>query len=455
MAFIKRFLKILIQSITKQNIPAILIIFAICNATGSIAQETISLSLSDAIKLGLENNYKIQLFDRQVKIAQNNNTQGAAGRYPSISFTAMQVNRYDDTKSRTVQDERDKYKTNYIAPGVGLNWNLFSGFAVNISKKNLEALEELSEGNAAIVVENTIQGIILGYYLILLQQEKLNVFEEVKKLSRDRYQYMKTKQQFGSAVTFDVLQAKDAYLSDSVNYLTQKLNLQNSILILKLLLALEDNISFTLTDRFSVEINNYDFDTLRAKMLDNNKTLRNQFVNQKILEYSTSLSKSSIYPNLFFSAGTDYSNTRLKYEGQSAGTSYSFDYYANFSLSFNLFNGGQTRRTIRNAIIGEDIGLLTIKEMKKALNNELLNEYDLFNIRKKLLSVAEASRESTGLNLDIAAEKFKAGAINSFNYRDIQLSYLNASIRRLEAIFNLIDSETELLRLTGGIISEY
>jgi outer membrane protein TolC len=71
-----------------------------------------------------------------------------------------------------------------------------------------------------------------------------------------------------------------------------------------------------------------------------------------------------------------------------------------------------------------------------------------------LLSVAQASRESTGLNLQISEEKFRSGAINSFNFRDVQLRYINSSIRTLEAIYDLIDTETELLRLTGGIISE-
>ena len=305
-----------------------------------------------------------------------------------------------------------------------------------------------------MVIENTVQSIILAYYNVLLQNEKLHVFEEVKALSGDRLEYMEVKQQFGSAVTYDVLQANDAFLSDSVNYLTQELNLKNATLLLKLLLAMDGTISFKLTDEFSVLLNDYALDTLLNKMLDNNKNLRNQYVNQKILEYSTSLAKSQKYPGLYLGAGADYANTRLKYSGADPNSRYSFGYYANFTLSFNLFNGGATRRAVQNALISEDIGVITVSEMTKALTNQMINQFDLFGIRKQLLMVAEVSQESTGLNLQISEDKFKSGAINSFNFRDIQLRYLNASIRRLEAIYNLIDTETELLRLTGGIISE-
>jgi len=62
--------------------------------------------------------------------------------------------------------------------------------------------------------------------------------------------------------------------------------------------------------------------------------------------------------------------------------------------------------------------------------------------------------QGLGMGQYPCCQPFKSGAINSFNFRDIQLRYINASIRRLEAIFDLIDTETELLRLTGGIVSE-
>ncbi len=416
--------------------------------------DTLTLSLSGAIKTGLENNYKIRISRKNLEIAQNNNTAGAAGRYPSLDFSLVQGNSFNNSESLITPDTRSKLTTNLISPSVALNWTIFDGFRVNITRKNLSALEELSEGQSAVVVENTIQSIILAYYNVLLQEEKLKVFEEVKKLSGDRYEYMKEKRRFGSAVTYDVLQTKDAYLSDSVNYLSQQLNYQNAVLLLKLLLAVDQNIEIRLTDEFTVQVNDFVLDTLMHKMLSNNKNLQNQYINQKILEYSTSLSKSRYYPGIYFGAGADYNKTRMKYTGEPSSDMYSFGYYANFTLSFNLFNGGATRRAVQNALINEDIGLITISEMTKALSNQLITQFDLYQIRKQLLLVAETSQESTGLNLQISADKFKSGAINSFNYRDIQLRYLNASIRRLEAIYNLIDTGTELLRLTGGIISE-
>jgi len=49
-------------------------------------------------------------------------------------------------------------------------------------------------------------------------------------------------------------------------------------------------------------------------------------------------------------------------------------------------------------------------------------------------------------------EKYRSGVINSFNFRDVQLIYLSAALRRLQSIYNLIDSKTQLTRITGGFL---
>jgi outer membrane protein TolC len=57
--------------------------------------------------------------------------------------------------------------------------------------------------------------------------------------------------------------------------------------------------------------------------------------------------------------------------------------------------------------------------------------------------------------LQLSKERFESGAINSFNYRDVQISYITIAQRQLEAVYNFIDAQTALLRMTGTIIQEY
>ena len=413
------------------------------------------LSLADALAVGLENNYQIRISDESVRIAENNDSWGAAGMFPSISLGAFQYNRYDAADSRTVPGERDEYYSNFIAPYINLNWSLFKGFAVHITKDKLGALLEYSEGYATIVVENTIQGIVLAYYNALLQEELLEVTVEVKALSRDRYNYMTFKKDLGGAVTYDVLQAKNAYLDDSTTNLLQQLNVRNAYLNLRLLLGEEQDIQYQLTDEFQVQMIDFSLDSLLQEMLSNNNTIRNQYVNQEILKKDVNLAKSNMYPVLSLNGGFDHYNSRAKYVDNDPLYTNSLDYYANFTLSFNLFNGGNVRRGIRNARISERIGELEIDEMEISLTNLLKTDFELFSIRKELYMVSIANLESASLNMEISTEKFRSGAINSFNFRDVQVIYLRAAASKYQAIYNLIDIQTELLRLSGGIINEF
>ena len=168
------------------------------------------------------------------------------------------------------------------------------------------------------------------------------------------------------------------------------------------------------------------------------------------------MSKSQLYPMLSLSAG--YGRTYTGLYGDMENYSWDNNGYratANLTLSYTLSNGGNVRRAIQNARIQEEMGELQMEEMRQVLYNQMYNTLEQYNMKRQLLHVADLSVQSASLNLQISEEKYRSGAINSFNYRDIQLIYLNAARDQLEAKYNVIDSYTELLRLTGGIITEY
>jgi len=432
----------------------LVLILVLSLSYGSKAQQITNLSLEDAVSIALEKNFDIQINQKNVEASQVNNTWASAGMFPSVSVGLSQTNRYDNNEAQT-SDDRSETSNSGVRPYIQLQWVLFNGLSVYITKDKLNLVEQLSEGNAALVVENKVQAVVLAYYSTLRSREKLNTIEKVKKLSRDRYNYVQTKKNFGSAVSYDVLQAKNAYLSDSTNYLLQSLDLKKSELNLNLLMGVDKDAVYNLTTDFKAISEDYKYYDLEDKMFANNKTLLNQYINQEILKKNENLAKSLIWPNLSMTAGSDYSSSYVRYSGVDPNSNYSYDFYVNFSLNFNLYNGGKTRRAIQQASIQREIGDIQESQIKQVLANGLLTVYEMYQIRKQLLVVADASLETAQLNLDLSTEKFKNGSINSFNFRDIQIQFINSEFNRLEAVYNLIDTHTELLRATGGIISEF
>ena len=137
------------------------------------------------------------------------------------------------------------------------------------------------------------------------------------------------------------------------------------------------------------------------------------------------------------------------------GTNESVNWGANFTISFTLFNGGRINRAIQRASLQENIGEIRVDRLKTSLRRDLKQAYDQYNSRKNLYEVNKRRKESARQNLDINSDKYSNGSINSFDYRTIQNTYLLASIQELQSLYNLIDSEITLLRLTGGLMRDY
>ncbi len=414
--------------------------------SAAIAQET--LTLTDAISKALENNYDIQIIKGTQRKAEITNNWGTAGRYPYINLSL------GDDNSLNL-NENENLVTNRISAGASLSWTLFDGFAVRINKQRYEELEELSKQNTAIMVEGTIQSVILAYYDVLLQEEKLKNYDEVMQLSEARFKRAESKKDYGAAVTYEVLQAQNAYLADRAGYLIQQVSFKNAKRDLNYLMAEKDPKNYVLTENFEALPVDYAITDLEAQMFENNRSLQNQYINQRLLENAAAYAKSAFAPSINFNGGATGSGTRYNYAERGSSWANSANFYGNFTLSYNLFSGGNRKRAVQLADIDQEIGLVKIDDMQHDLTNSLANIFEYYLVQKELLIVAKENLEAAKLNLQISREKFEAGAINSFNYRDVQVLYLNSAQQELEAIYNFIDTHTSLLRMTGTIIQEY
>jgi outer membrane protein TolC len=338
-----------------------------------------------------------------------------------------------------------------------MNWTIFRGFGVRIQKERLEELEKLSEGNLAVVVENTLYSVILSYYNILLSQEQRDIARTNMELSRDRYKRAQHSQEIGTMVTYDVLQAKNAYLRDSSNYLSARSAYRNAVRELNYLMAEPLDKTYRFTSGFEPDTSDFQFSGLVDKMLENNKTLRNQYMNLELARLDVRSAQSAYYPTLSLNASGGYSESETDYEtmNQLDQSRSGGDASVSLSVSYTIYEGNNRKRALKAAKIEEQISQVETEEMKQDLKNQLAQEYELYRVRKQLLQVADENLKAAELNLELSRQKFQNGTINSFNFRDVQQIYQDAAYNYQRAVFNVIQSYHTLMRLTGGVIEEY
>ena len=193
-------------------------------------------------------------------------------------------------------------------------------------------------------------------------------------------------------------------------------------------------------------------------MLADNKVLQNLFIGRELSMINTRLVESTKHPTVSVRAGALYdiglsSGTQEFISGpprdipRVAGKT--FNGFINLSATYNLYNGGARRRSIENARVEELIAQDEIDEYKRLLNNQLITTLATYNNQVELVRINKAKLDNAAENLEIAEERYRGGLINSFDYRIIQQNYIQASEAILLAVFNMKNTETELIRLTG------
>ena len=419
-----------------------------------VAQDSLFLSLSDAIKIGLKQNYDIQISKKNVEINELLNTWGEAGLLPSLNLSGSQNNTLSDQSKNPTSFIQALLQSNSYNGGVALNWTIFNGFNVKANKIRLEQLVEQSEGTASLVVENTIHGIILSYYRCKIQREQLSLLKNVLDLSKEKFELQQTKNELGLGVTVDLLQFESAFLTDSSNLILQELAYKNAIRNLNVLLGVNVERNWNLTDELTPPMNVYYFDDLNQKMLSNNSNIKNQLINFSLLKQDIEMAKSAFYPSLIFNSGGNYSNSRFAIGNlEQKGTS--INYYGNFTLSFRLYDGGKVRRGIKALKIQEEVNYLEMEKLKNELTQDLAINFDTYQTRFRIFELNKKSFQVSQQNFDIAKIKENSGLMSSFNLRDIEMAYLTAGIALFQSTFNLIESNTTLLKLTGGIVQDF
>jgi len=415
-----------------------------------MGQEARELSLQSAIDSALQNNYGIIIQEISTDIAAERNTWGATGALPNISFVGS-------GSEALAFNDLDQSRTSRLNSSVDLNWTIFRGFSARISKEKLDELEHISEGNLNIIVENTLISVMNTYYQALLNMEYIRIGNELSALSGDRYTYEEEKARLGASGTYNLLQAKNAFLEDQSNLLSAEATYRASIRQLNYLMGVDLDMEYKLSEAFESGEEEFALTTLEERMMSNNYTLQNQYLNLKMAELDVRQAKSGYYPTLSLGASGGYGSTETIYDTNTDLNNSMSNWNTNLSvsLSYTIYNGGVRKQGLQVARLQEQITGVQTQEMEQEMKMTLRQELDFYQVRQEQLELARENVDAAMLNMNLSKERYENGTINSFNYRDVQQIYMNAAVQYQNAIFSVIGSYNAILRITGGIIDEF
>lgn len=420
------------------------------------------LSAKKAVMVALENNFQMQIADKQVEIAEKNNKWSEAGLFPTVDLTAGYNQSIVDNTNNPFTFTPGLIYNGQVNPGINVNWNLFSGFAVKITKDRLEQLESQSNGNYSLILENTAYDVLLAYYNALFQESQLENLKEILELTKKQYQYEESKQKLGQSNHLEVVQMRNQLLSDSINIMQQKVVRDNAYRNMLLLMnvpeeELTGNDFPALIDSLGVPLDSFDKEELTDEITANNQNLKNQLINLELQKTNTELQHSFLYPTLTAQLGASpsFGNFRtLNGEDLNASTQ-QISYYANVSLRYSLFDNWKNKRAVEVSKIQEEISEMNVQELEKQLFANSQNLVDLYEIRNHLVNVSAENVSYAQQAYKMGLDRYNLGSINSIDLLQLRNSYLNAKLNYTNLLYQRIQTYLELYKLTGSLRLEY
>lgn len=416
-----------------------------------LSQDT--LSLEDAIIMGLENNFGIRVAKNDVLIAKNNNTLGNAGFLPSMSANlGGNLNILNSDKTlKTGETESADQNTLTKYGSIQLNWTLFDGMAMFISKEQLSNLQKMGELKLRLSVEDAVGSVIIIYHEIIQQQKQINSLEKSLTLSRERLRIAKEKSKIGAGYQLLEIQADVDLHADSSNLLKQQNVLQNLLVELNSLLGRDPGVKYNIRE-IPMTFSSLNVESVLEGLNSENAELLYDRLNLENKSLAVKSYKSGRYPYLNFSSSYnlyDYQYSTGVYEKQK-------NQYPVFGLTagINLFDGFNLNRSIRNAKIQYESQQLLYSQKENMLKSYVIRFLNDFNLAVSLVKTEEVSMRLATQNLSIAMEKYRLGAISDFELREIQKKLLDAQYRYYTAQLQAKTAEVELKILSGVLLKE-
>jgi outer membrane protein TolC len=333
--------------------------------------------------------------------------------------------------------------------GAYLTWTLFDGLNMFATAKYLRLQQEQAGNISKENIQSMVANIMDSYYSVVQQKQLLRLSDSSVKFYDVALTTAKNLQLNGKGTRQQVLQAQ----IDRNAGQAQRLLIANSLEVektnLNQLLQRNPDAGFDVIDSIPL-IPNFTVDTTEIFLRDHNPSL--MYANKQVDVQTAILqqNRSLYYPQLDFNAGYAYNNSSSSasffLKNQNDG------WNAGFTLSWNIFNGMQTRELVQVSKINMDNARWqyrqVLSETKASITAQLKNY-------KTALDEMVLLRENLNLayeNLQLATEQYKLFAITQIDLQRAHKSFDDAGSNYIASVYAVKKVETNLLLLSGSLV---
>jgi outer membrane protein TolC len=410
------------------------------------------LTVDEAVSIALKNNYDILVAHNDASIDKVNNTLGNAGMLPNIAITGSDSyypgSNTEQKLSGGTSSSTSNSQSNTMNATAGLNWTLFDGGKMFVTKKKLSEIQELGEIQFKDQVLQTEYYVILAYYDVVRQKQELASINEVITYNLERVKISQTSYNAGLSSKTSLLQAKidlNVYQENAIN--------QQSVIIaakrtLNTFLGRSADILFEVPD--SIPLNYIpDKKGLSLKLDSCNTSILASQKQINVSKLSLKEMNAMLLPKINFNAGYGISQSNTP-----SGTTLMYRSYGpqlGGTISIPIFQSGNTNRQIKTAKIQLQSAEYDLESTKLQVNVQLQNAITQFENQKQLLTIEKDNAVLAKENLEITIQRLRLGQTTSLEVSLAEGSFVESLTRLISFEYYLKVAETKLKQLIAGL----
>lgn len=426
-------------------------IFALLIVSISVLFAQKQLTINDAISIAMKNNFDILVAGNNANIAKTNNTLGNAGMLPTVALTGSGNYELSNTTQKLLSGSESNYpslSTTSLTAGAQLNWNLYDGGKMFVTKSKLNEIQALGEIQYKEKVMQTLFNVIAAYYDVVRQKQQLNSINEVLNLNRERLTIAQAGFNAGSLVKTDLLQSKIDLNVTNENAINQQFTIDVAMKTLNQLLGGKTDDLFEIVD--SIPFNYSPDKAFLLDKINHSNTSILSFQKQiDIAQLALKESHSAYLPTFNFKAGYFVSQST-----NSAGSvlkNSSLGPQVGGTLVVPIYSAGETKRKEKIAQIQSESAQYDLQNIKLQISTELQNTLTEFDNQQKLLKIEAENNELAKENIQISMERLKQGQTTSLEVHQAQEFYVQSCTRLINFRYALKIAETRLKQLISDL----
>lgn len=415
------------------------------------------LTLEEAIRIGLEQNYDIKIAENDQDILSNNYKYGKYNFLPTINASGFRNYDVQDIEQGRNNERGDTViiannaTSNQLSASIDLEWTIFDGLGMFATYDKVNEIRKAGKSNFKAVIEGAIADISEAYYTIVLEKEKVKVLENTLGLSEKRKEIAQAIFEVGRSSKLEYLAAQVDLNADVSELINQKERYHNAKVNLNKIIGRAVDVEFEVVNAIDVP-QEMDIAQLEQNLEENNPYLQVLKSNQRITLLETKEIRAERFPEVNLNTGYRYNDS----ESQVGFASYNVysGYYYGISASIPILNGMNITRRVQNAKIQQESSEIIYDQTKAALTASLNNFYLSYQNALELLKLETENLQIAKESEDIAYDRYTLGNANFLELREAQRNAVEAESRLIDASYKAKIAEIELLRITGQLLQD-